>query len=110
MAIYEKIRAAWDARDPEAYLALMDESCEFVRHQSGHVMTKADMADMFRRMMASEKMKISDHRLIYENDDILVTHTINDYPDDTREAVLLAYTLENGKIVRVETGATPLVT
>ena len=47
-------------------------------------------------------------RCLYENDDILVVHSINDYPDGTREAVLMAMTLRDGRITRVETGATPL--
>ena len=47
-------------------------------------------------------------RCIYENEDILVVHSVNDYPDGTREAVLAAYTLKDGKITRLETGATPL--
>jgi len=47
-------------------------------------------------------------RLIYENDDILVVHSINDYPDGSREALLMALSLKDGKISRVETGATPL--
>ncbi len=39
---------------------------------------------------------------------ISVVHSVNDYPDDTREAVLMACTVKDGKIRRVETGATPL--
>ena len=45
---------------------------------------------------------------IYENGDILVVHSINDYPDGSREAVLMACTKKDGKIARVETGATLL--
>jgi hypothetical protein len=33
---------------------------------------------------------------------------VNDYPDGTREAVLAAYSLRDGKITRLETGATSL--
>jgi hypothetical protein len=47
-------------------------------------------------------------RCIYENNDILVVHSIKDYPHGTREAVLAAYSLKDGKITRLETGATPL--
>ena len=35
-------------------------------------------------------------------------HSINDYPDGTREAVLMALSVDDGKISRVETGATSL--
>ena len=47
-------------------------------------------------------------RRIYENDDILVMHSINDYPDGTREAVLMTCSLKDGKISSTETGATLL--
>jgi hypothetical protein len=30
------------------------------------------------------------------------------YPDDTKEAVMHVYTLKDGKMIRIETGATPL--
>jgi hypothetical protein len=47
-------------------------------------------------------------RCIYENNEFLVVHSIKDYPHGTREAVLAAYSLKDGKITRLETGATPL--
>jgi hypothetical protein len=59
-------------------------------------------------MMASDKTAMGARRKIYENEDILVVHSINDYPDGTREAVLMALSLKDGKISRLETGATPL--
>ncbi len=45
-------------------------------------------------------------RCIYENDDILVEHFVMRFPDGTRESVLVVNTLENGQVIRQETGAT----
>ena len=45
---------------------------------------------------------------IYENDDILVSHSMVSFPDGTSEAVLVCFTISNGKITRSETGATPI--
>ncbi len=70
-------------------------------------MNKAEIGEMLKRMMGSGGT-MGSRRCIYENDDILVVHSVNDYPDGTREAVLAAYTLKDGKITRLETGATPL--
>jgi hypothetical protein len=53
-------------------------------------MDKETFGALIRRMMASDGMKMGERRRIYENDDILVVHSINDYPDGTREAVLMA--------------------
>lgn len=110
MAIFEKMHKAAAEKDAEAYLALYAEDAVFVRHQSGTEMAKPDFAEMIRRMMASDAMRMGDRRCLYENDDILVVHSVNDYPDGTREAVLMAMLLDGGKIKRVETGATPLAT
>ena len=108
MAIFEKMNAAIGNKDAEAYLDLYADDAVFVRHQAGAEMDKAHFAEMIRKMTADERTVMGDRRCIYENDDILVVHSINDYPDGTREAVLMACTLKDGKIRRVETGATPL--
>ncbi|HRX74588.1 MAG TPA: nuclear transport factor 2 family protein [Hyphomonas sp.] len=108
MAIFEKMNAAMANKDAEAYLDLYADDAVFVRHQAGTEMDKAQFAEMIRKMVADERTVMGNRRCIYENDDILVAHSVNDYPDGTREAVLLAMTLKDGKIVRVETGATPL--
>jgi len=108
MAMFEKMRAAVADGDAEAYLALYGDDAVFVRHQTGAEMGKPEFAELIRRMMASDAMNLGERRLIYENDDILVVHSVNDYPDGSREAVLMAMTLKDGRITRVETGATPL--
>ena len=108
MAIYETMNAAVSNKDADAYLAIYDDDAVFVRHKSGSEMSKAQFAEMIRKMMASDDMDWGARRCIYENDDILVVHSINAYPDGTKEAVLMACTLKDGKITRVETGATLL--
>jgi len=109
MSLFEKLEAARKAQDTDAYAELMDDDCVFVRHKDGTTMAKPEITAMLRRMMEGGGA-FGDTRLIYENDDILVVHSINDYPDGTREAVLAAYTLKDGKILRLETGATLLAT
>jgi ketosteroid isomerase-like protein len=108
MAIFDKMHTALANRDLDAYLDLYGDDVVFVRHQTDSAMDKPQFAEMIRKMMASDKAEMGSRRCIYENDDILVAHSINDYPDGTREAVLMAFSLKDGKINRVETGATPL--
>ncbi|MCP4386135.1 MAG: nuclear transport factor 2 family protein [Hyphomicrobiales bacterium] len=108
MSVFEKLEAATDNRDVDAYLDLMADDCVFVRHQTGETLSKAQSGDMLKRMLSSGGANFGKRRCIYENDDILVVHSVNDYPDGTREALLAAYTLRDGKVVRLETGATPL--
>jgi ketosteroid isomerase-like protein len=108
MSVFDKLEAATENRDAAAYSDLLAEDCVFVRHQTGRTMNKAEISTMLRSMLAPDGTKFGKRRCIYENDDILVVHTVNDYTDGTREAVLSAYSLKDGKIVRLETGATPL--
>ena len=56
------------------------------------------------------KLKQENLRCIYENDDILVTHFIMTFPNGTRDAVMYVATKLDGKILRIETGSTPLPT
>lgn len=108
MSVFEKIDAATTKRDASAYIDLLAEDFVFVRHQNGTTMDRAQSAEMLRKMMQPGGADMGKRRRIYENDDILVLHSINDYPDGTRESVLSSYSLKNGKITRLETGATPL--
>lgn len=108
MAIFDRMNEALADQDADAYLDLYADDAVFVRHQSGTTMDKPQFSELIRKMMASEKTAMGARRKIYENDDILVVHGINDYPDGTREAVLMALAVTDGKISRVETGATPL--
>ena len=47
-------------------------------------------------------------RCLYENDEIMVEHSFMKFPDGTSEAVLVVNYIKDGKIIRVETGATPV--
>jgi hypothetical protein len=38
----------------------------------------------------------------------MVSHDFMSYPDDTREAVMVVAMLQDGQIIRIETGATLL--
>jgi hypothetical protein len=108
MSLYQSIDAAMRDKDVEQYIALLDDDYVFVRHQSGTTMNKQAMAEMMRGMAKSDAMAFHDQRCLYENDDILVEHALMDFPDGSHEAVMTVHMLKNGKIIRSETGATPL--
>lgn len=108
MSLFEKLEKATADRDAGGYMDLMDNDCVFVRHASGTTMTKTEMSDMLETMFATGGVEMRDRRCLYENDDILVIHAIMDFPDGTREAVMSVHMLKDGKVTRLETGATPL--
>ena len=108
MSLYEKMKTASENRDVGAYLECIHDDFVFVRHQSGAEMSKEEWTPMLTAMMQSDKLEINNQRCIYENDEILVTHSMMNFPDGTSEAVMVVNQLKDGKVIRVETGATPI--
>ena len=108
MAIYDKLLKTMTDRDVEAYLELVHDDAVFVFRKTGNEFSKSEWGSMATGMMANEKFIQESSRCVFENDDILVTHDFMSYPDDTREAVMGVIMLKDGKIIRMETGATPL--
>ena len=106
--LYPQIEKAMEQRDAEAWTDLLHDDFEFVRHQSGSSMNKAQVIEMMRGFMASDAVQEHSRRCVYENDDVLVIHSFMDFADNSSEAVLVVYTKKDGKLVRSETGATPI--
>ena len=108
MFLYKKIIAAQDSTDIDGFLACLHEDFVFVRHQSGTEVSKSDWKRTVSAMMQSEALGFSNQRCLYENDEIMVEHSFMTFPDGTSEAVLVVNQIKDGKIIRVETGATPI--
>lgn len=45
-------------------------------------------------------------RCIFENDEIVVSHSFNKFPNGSVDAVMTVQTLKDGKVCRMETGST----
>ena len=52
--------------------------------------------------------EFENRRVMYENEDIFVTHSITTFGDGSREAVLQSNLKKDGLLWRAKTGATPL--
>ena len=63
---------------------------------------------MVTGIMASEKFIQESSRCVYKNDVVLVRHSFMSSPYGTREAVMLITMIKDGKITRLDTGATSL--
>ncbi len=106
--LYPAITKAMETRNAEAWNDLLHPEFEFVRHKSGTSMDKTQTIGMMRQFMASDAVQEHSRRCIYENDDILVMHSVMSFADNTSESVVVVYTKKDGLIVRSETGATPI--
>ena len=108
MSVFEQRNQAIMNRDSSRLINTLHDNFKFIRHQSGTSMNKTEMSEMFDQWMSAGKLVSHSHRCIYENDEILVEHSIVDFPDGSTEAIIGVHILEDGKIIRTETGATPI--
>jgi len=106
MSVYEKWSNAVENRDAEALIACLHEDYTFLRHQTGTTMNRSQMAEMLRGFMSSDSVEVLGQRCLYENDDVMVEHSIMDFADGTREAIIGFNRLQDGLIVHTESGAT----
>ena len=108
MSVFARWSAGIENRDAEALAACLHEEFVFVRHQSGTTLDRASMVEMLRGFMASEDVQVLSQNCLYENDEVMVEHSLMNFADGTREAVLSCNRLKDGLICRTETGATPV--
>ena len=108
MSIYEAQEAAQKNKDIEAYAATMHDDFEFIMHLDNSKMNKEQTMEMFSFMMNNADFVTHESRCLYENDEAMVTHAVMSFPDGTREAVLAYNQIKDGKVIRLETGATVL--
>jgi len=108
MSIFETHEAATKNKDIDAYAATLHDDYEFISHMDGMTMNREKAMEMFTFLMNNDDFVTHESRCLYENDDVLVTHALMGFPDGSREAVLAFHQLQDGKIIRMETGATLL--
>jgi ketosteroid isomerase-like protein len=97
---------AYESRDRDALGELIDDDFVYVRHQIGKEITKDEMLNIWSS--DGPRPERRNYRIIYENGDITVSHQFIDFPSGDKEAVMVVMLLKNGKVIRMETGATPM--
>ena len=81
---------------------------EFHMHSTGAVIKLEEWKEFFGKMLQNPDVKNDKARCIYENEDIIVIHSIGTFPNGSRNAVMYVGLKRNGKIYCSETGSTPL--
>ena len=106
MSLFNKWWDAANSKDRNKMAELLDGDFIFVRHKNGEEWDKSQFLDVMLTGVR-DKTGSENRRLIYENDDIVVSHSILDGPSG-RNAVMLVRLVKDGKFIRAETGTTPL--
>ena len=71
-------------------------------------MNKSEMAEMLRGFLSNDGVVVHSQRCLYENDEVMVEHSVGDFADGSRDAIIGFNRLKDGLIVHTETGATPI--
>ena len=104
MSILEKYNKAMDSKDEAAMNEILHDDYNFVMHKSGNVLKKTDVI----KWAMSGDIKRDKTRIIYENNEIGIEHAFVTFDDGNVEAVMAVFKYKDGKIISLETGATPM--
>ena len=104
MSILEKYNKAMSEKDEAVMKEVLHDDFKFTMHASGNVLTKEDVI----KWAMGDDINREKVRIIYENDEIGVAHSFVSFKDGSRQAVMVVYTIKDGKIIRSETGATDM--
>jgi len=105
MSLLEKWGKALDNMDIDALSEIYHDDYEFTLHSAGKILYKKDVLDW----VAMDDIVSTNFRILYENDEIGVTHAVVKFKSDGNvQGVLSFLRLKDGKIFRQETGASNL--
>ena len=104
MSIIEKYSSAIKNKDESTMNDLLHDDFKFTMHKSGNTLGKGDMI----KWAMSGDIKQDKSRVVYENDEVGIHHAFVTFDDGNVEAVMAVYKYKDGKIMSLETGATPM--
>ena len=106
MSIIAAYNEAWENGDVEALAEIIHDDCVFNPHVGGITMSKSDILGFAG---GEGTPKAENERILFENDEVGVAHSIVHFANgSTSEAVMSFMRFKDGKIILMETGATPL--
>ena len=104
MSILKRYTDAIANKDEATMNELLHDDFKFTMHKSGNSLEKADVI----KWAMSGDINQDKVRIVYENDEVGVHHSFVTFDDGNVEAVMAVYKYDNGKIISLETGATPM--
>ena len=106
MSIIAAYNEAWENGDVDALAEILHDEFVFNPHVGGVTMGKSDIIGF---VSGGGIPKAENDRILFENYEVGVAHSIVHFANgSTSEAVLSFLKFKDGKIVSMETGATPL--
>ena len=104
MSIIEKMTKIINEGDSAGAEELIHDDFQFLMHSSGKSLSKKDVVGW----VGMKDVKKSNVRILFENNEVGFEHSMVDFNDGNKEAVMTYYKFKNGKVIHQETGATKL--
>ena len=104
MSIIEKMTKIVNEGDTAGAEELIHDDYQFLMHSSGKSLTKKDVVGW----VGMKDVKKSNVRILFENNEVGFEHSMVDFNDGNKEAVMTYYKFKDGKVIHQETGATKL--
>ena len=104
MSLLKRYTDAIDKKDEATMNEILHDDFKFTMHKSGNSLGKADVI----KWAMSGDINQDKTRIVYENNEVGVHHSQVTFNDGNVEAVMAVYRYKDGKIISLETGATPL--
>ena len=104
MSIIEKMTKIINEGDSAGAEELIHDDFQFLMHSSGKSLSKKDVVGW----VGMKDVKKSKVRILFENNEVGFEHSMVDFNDGNKEAVMTYYKFKDGKVVHQETGATKL--
>ena len=104
MSILKRYTDAIANKDEATMNELLHDDFKFTMHKSGNSLGKADVI----KWAMSGDINQDKSRVVYENNEIGIHHSLVTFNDGNIEAVMAVYKYKDGKIIGLETGATPM--
>ena len=104
MSIIEKMTKIINEGDSAGAEELIHEDFQFLMHSSGKSLSKKDVVGW----VGMKDVKKSNVRILFENNEVGFEHSMVNFNDGNKEAVMTYYKFKDGKVVHQETGATKL--
>ena len=105
MSILKRYTEAINKKDEATMNELLHDDFKFTMHKSGKSLGKTDVI----KWAMSGDINQDKVRVVYENDEVGIHHSLVTFNDGNVEAVMAVYKYKDGKIISLETGATPML-
>ena len=106
--LYDAWASAWKERNLDAMFELMSEDFVVEWHSSGKKVDKAGFRTMMESFAKADIQDATKQRCIYENEEIIVSHAFNKFPNGTVDAIMTVRKVKDGKVCHMETGSTSI--